>query len=181
MGKKAKPSKTQVGPDARVTGDAVLSGEAQVLDHGRVSGRSQVGEQACIKDEARVAGQAEVREQAVISGNAWVYENALVKGTAHITDNACIFGDAVVSGATTIGGAANVGPRARVKQSDHVVVYAPAAIPVKRVDPRTHDGPAVWTAYRTRKDGVRVMLGRRPKKVSEAPKELLKLITWTKV
>jgi UDP-3-O-[3-hydroxymyristoyl] glucosamine N-acyltransferase len=181
MGKKAKAPKTHVGPDARVSGDAVLSGQARVIDHGRVSGRSVVGEQACVRDEARVAGQAEVRERAVVSGHAWVYENALVKGRAHITDDACVFGDAVVSGETTIGGAANVGPRARVKQSDHVVTYASDEISVKRVDPRTHNGPDVWTAYRTRHDGVRVMLGRRRKKVSEAPRELLTLITWTKV
>jgi hypothetical protein len=49
------------------------------------------------------------------------------------------------------------------------------------VDPRRHNGADVWTAYRTRKDGVRVMLGRTRKKASAAPKELLKLVTWAKV
>lgn len=182
MAKKDKASKkTHVDPDARVTGDAVLSGEAQVLDKARVSGRGQVGDRACIKDRARVAGQAEVRENAVVSGNAWVYDNALVKGSAHITDQACVFGDATVSGDAHIGGMANVGPRARVKESGHVVVYAADVNKVKDVDPRTHNGPDVWTAYRTRKDGIRVMLGRTRKKVSEAPKQLLKLVTWTKV
>ena len=136
---------------------------------------------ACIKDRGRVAGQAEVRERAVISGNAWVYENALVKGSAQVTDNACVFGDAVVSGEARIGGAANVGPRARIKQSDHVVVYGPGVTSIAVVDPRTHDGPDVWTAYRTRKGGVRVMLGRRRKKLADAPPELRKLVTWTKV
>lgn len=182
MGKRAKASRSPlVGPDARVTGDAEVGEQARVLDHGRVSGRGRVAGRACIKDRGRVAGQAEVRERAVVSGNAWVYENALIKGSAEITDNACVFGDAVISGDARIGGFANVGPRARIKQSDHVVVYGPGVTTVKLVDPRNDDGPDVWTAYRTRKDGVRVMLGRRRKKLADAPEELLKLVTWTKV
>jgi carbonic anhydrase/acetyltransferase-like protein (isoleucine patch superfamily) len=110
-----------------------------------------------------------------------VYDNALVKGSAQVGDHARVFGDAVVSGDARIGGCANVGPRARIKKSEHVVVYPSDPQHVKNVDPRTNNGPEVWTAYRTRKDGVRVLLGRTRKKVSAAPKELLKMVTWAKV
>ena len=110
-----------------------------------------------------------------------MYDNALVKGSAHIDDNACVFGDAVVCGDAHVGGAANVGPRARVKKTEHVVTYPDKEHKIKRVDPRTHSGPEVWTAYRTRKDGVRVLFGRKRQKLSAAPKELLKKITWAKV
>lgn len=183
MSKKPRISKkATVGPDARVTGNAAVKGQAQVLDNARVSGVSVVGGNAVIKDRGRVAGQAEVRERAVVGDGAWVYQNALVKGDAQIEGHACVFADAVVSGDARVGGVANVGPRARVKQTDHVVVHVPdkkRAVPSE--DPRKQDGPNVWTAYRTRKNKVRVMYGRTQKKVSEAPAELLKLVTWTKV
>lgn len=152
-----------------------------MLDKAKVSGQSEVSDHAVVKDAGRVAGHAEVCDRAVVGGKAWVYQNALIKDAAVVTDQACVFGDAVVSGDARVGGLANVGSGARVKRSDHVVVHVPKGAGEDLADPRKGDGPAVWTAYRTRKDGVAVMRGRTPMGLGDAPEELLDAVGWAKV
>ena len=68
------------------SGDAWVSGNAQVFGDARVYG------------DAWVSGNARVCGDALVFGDAWVYGNARVSGNARVFGDAWVFGDAQVSG-----------------------------------------------------------------------------------
>lgn len=98
-----------IGPEARVYGNATVSGNARVYDkaqvygnayitaNARVSGKSKVYGNAFVGDNAMVYGEAEVYENSKIRNNSQVYENSIVRGNADIKGDVKIFGDSIVT------------------------------------------------------------------------------------
>ncbi len=82
--------------EAKVWGEATVSGDARVTDHAKVD---------CW---ARVEGEARVRDHAIVSGKAWIDGKAVVRDhakvfdDARVTDNACVYGMAWAGGYTRI-------------------------------------------------------------------------------
>ncbi|QKG59052.1 hypothetical protein GKZ68_20435 (plasmid) [Hymenobacter sp. BRD128] len=97
-----------VGPDARVSGKAVLegnvrledfaivaggahlSGDARVSKHAVVLDGAVLTDQAHVTDSARVSGQAIIEQQAEVSGRARVSGQVLASGEAVITEQAVV-------------------------------------------------------------------------------------------
>ena len=82
--------------EARVFGDAIVSGDAIVCEKARVYGR------------ARVCGETIVYGEAGVYGRARVYGKARVSGDAIVRDNARVFGEADVSGRARVCGEAEI-------------------------------------------------------------------------
>ena len=73
-----------VSGDAQVSGKAWVSGDAQVSGKARVSGEALVYGKARVYGEARVSGKARVYGEALVSGKAWVFGEANVSGEARV-------------------------------------------------------------------------------------------------
>jgi carbonic anhydrase/acetyltransferase-like protein (isoleucine patch superfamily) len=84
--------------NAWVSGDAQVYGNARVSGNALVSGDAWVFGNAQVYGNARVYGNAWVSGNARVSGNAWVSGNALVSGDAQVSGNARVSGNALVSG-----------------------------------------------------------------------------------
>jgi len=84
--------KCWVSGNARVYGNAQVSGNAWVSGDARVYGNAQVSGNACVSDDARVYGDAHV------SGDARVYGDAHVSGDAWVSGNARVSGDSNIYG-----------------------------------------------------------------------------------
>ncbi len=110
--------------NARVYGDAVVSGnawvfdDAKVFDNAAVFGKAWVFENAKVYDDARVFGKAEVYGKAKVLGEAWVYDNARVYngaevfGNARVFENACVYrNDRVFGNDRVYGGVKNLVPK----------------------------------------------------------------------
>jgi hypothetical protein len=95
------------------SGDAWVSGDAQVYGDALVSGNARV------YGDARVSGNARVSGDARVSGNAQVYGNALVSGDAWVSGDARVYGDALVSGDAQVYG------NAQIFKMSHYVVAGP--------------------------------------------------------
>jgi carbonic anhydrase/acetyltransferase-like protein (isoleucine patch superfamily) len=76
-----------VSGNAHVSGTAQVSGNAWVFDTARVSGTACVSGNAWVYGTARVSGDAQVSGTARVSGNAHVSDNAQVSGNAIIAQN----------------------------------------------------------------------------------------------
>ncbi len=77
-----------VSGDAEVSGNARVSGDAEVSGHGRVYGN------AGVYGDAVVSGYAEVYGNAGVSGDAEVSGDARVSGDAEVYGDARVYGDA---------------------------------------------------------------------------------------
>ena len=91
--------------NAWVSGNAEVSGNAWVSGNAEVSGNACVSGDAVVSGNAKVSGDAEVSGDAVVSGNAEVSGNAWVSGNAEVSGNACVSGDAdyaVIKGFGTV-------------------------------------------------------------------------------
>ncbi len=66
-----------------VSGDAWVSGNAQVSGDAWVSGNAQVSGNAKVYGNAQVSGDAQVFGDAWVSGNAWVLSPLYLQGTRH--------------------------------------------------------------------------------------------------
>jgi len=109
-----------VGPDAKVLGNAHVTGNVRIEDHAVVqdsasvygnaviSGYAIVAENADISGNARVDDTALVMGRAKLSGNAKVIESACVYGTFTMTDNACAKGMAFCMANGSISGQGTV-------------------------------------------------------------------------
>ena len=80
------------------SGDAWVSGDAEVYDDAWVYGNARVSGDARVYGNARVYGDAEVSGNARVYGDARVYGNARVYGDAEVYGNARVSGDAEVYG-----------------------------------------------------------------------------------
>ena len=89
------------------SGDAWVSGNAEVYGNARVSGDAWVSGNAEVYGNARVSGNARVYGNAEVYGNAWVYGNAEVSGNARVSGNAEVYGNARVSGNAEVYGNAD--------------------------------------------------------------------------
>ena len=83
--------------NAWVSGDAQVSGNAWVYGDARVYGGARVYGDAQVYGGARVSGNAWVSGDAQVSGNAWVSGDAQVYGDAQVSGNAWVYGDAWVA------------------------------------------------------------------------------------
>ena len=72
------------------SGNAWVSGNAQVSGDARVSGHARVCDNAWVYGHARVCDNAWVYGNAQVCGNAWVYGNAQVSGDAWVRGDAWI-------------------------------------------------------------------------------------------
>ena len=71
-----------------------VSGNARVYGDARVSGNAWVYGNALVHGDAQVSGSAWVCGNAHVYGNARVYGNAEVSGAAHVYGDADVYGDA---------------------------------------------------------------------------------------
>ena len=71
------------------SGDAWVSGNAQVSCDAEVYGNAQVYGDAWVSGDARVCGNARVFGNALVSGDAWV------SGDANVSGNAEVYGDKI--------------------------------------------------------------------------------------
>ena len=104
----------QSSGDAWVSGDAEVSGDARVYGNARVYGDARVYGNARVYGDARVYGNARVSGDAWVYGDAEVYGNAWVSGDAWVYGNARVYGDAEVYGDARVSGDAEVYGDARV-------------------------------------------------------------------
>jgi carbonic anhydrase/acetyltransferase-like protein (isoleucine patch superfamily) len=109
----------QVYGDARVYGDACVSGNAQVYGDACVSGNAQVYGDARVSGDAWVSGDAQVSGNAQVYGDACVSGNAQVYGDARVSGNAQVYGDARVSGNAQVYGDARVSGDAQVTKQTY--------------------------------------------------------------
>ena len=77
--------------DAWVSGNAEVSGDALVSGNAKVSGNARVSGDAWVSGDARVYGDAEVSGNARVYGDALVSGDALVRSYAVISDRKMIF------------------------------------------------------------------------------------------
>ena len=91
-----------VSGNAQVYGNAHVSGDAQVSGNALVFGNAKVLGDAWVYGNARVLDNAQVYGNAQVSGDAFVYGNALVFGDAQVSGNALVLGDAWVYGRNSI-------------------------------------------------------------------------------
>lgn len=100
--------------NAIVKDNAVIKGDAKVMDHAKISDDAIVGDNARVYGRAKVYGSAIVNENARIYDYALIRDNAQVCGRARIYNNSKIFcsaqvcGDVEVLNDTIIGGDAIV-------------------------------------------------------------------------
>ena len=112
-----------------------LIGDAWVHDEAKVYGNACVSGNACIYDDARVYGDANIYDNVHVFDNARVYDDAYICGDARIFDNASVYGDAYVcndvcifdnarvSGEVRVYGGAQICGDAQVKSdSDYFIV-----------------------------------------------------------
>jgi carbonic anhydrase/acetyltransferase-like protein (isoleucine patch superfamily) len=97
-------STVYVGPNARVLGSAVLTGNARIEDYAVVAGSARVRDNARVSGYAVVYGNAivennaRVREHAMVANNARVQGNAVVEGFARLIDSTIVRDGAIVRG-----------------------------------------------------------------------------------
>jgi|694.fasta_scaffold00075_77 predicted acyltransferase (DUF342 family) len=87
-----------IGEDARVYGNAVVSGNARVYDKARVYGDATITNSARVSGNSKVYGNAVVCNNAMIYGDAEVYEDAKVRNHSQVYGSAIVCGDADLSG-----------------------------------------------------------------------------------
>jgi hypothetical protein len=90
--------------EASAYGDALVSGDARVVDSASVSGSALVEGSALVASAARVYGNGVVRGNAMVFGSASVYGNGVVEGTARVFGQASVCGDGRVSGSAGVYG-----------------------------------------------------------------------------
>lgn len=84
--------------NAIVKDNAVVKGDARVMDHAEISGNAIIDDNAMVYDRAKVCNNAIVTENARIYDYALIRENAHVCGCARVYDNTQICGSAQVFG-----------------------------------------------------------------------------------
>ena len=104
----SQEGRTWVYDNARVFGDAKVSGNAWVYNDAQVSGDAKVFRNARVYENAQVSGDACIYENAQVFGNARVYGNAVVFGTVLVYGNAQVSGDVQLYGNAQLCGNAQV-------------------------------------------------------------------------
>lgn len=99
---------------AWISGNAMVYGEARVVDDGWVSGNARIYGNALISEQANVEGNAQIYGSATVSDCAVVGESAKVYGSANISGNARVLGNAQVFGEAKVSGRATICDKAQV-------------------------------------------------------------------
>lgn len=84
--------------NAIVMDNAVVKGDARVMDHAKISGNAIIDDNARVYDRAKVYGNAIVNENARIDGYALIRDNAHICGYALVYENSQICGSAKLCG-----------------------------------------------------------------------------------
>ena len=82
--------------DAKVFGNAIINGFAQVCDNSVVFDNAQVRGYSKVKDNARVFNNARMEDCSIVKDNAQVYGNSLLLDNAQVCDNAHLIGTCLV-------------------------------------------------------------------------------------
>ena len=110
--------------NAQVRGCALVSDNAEVSDNADVYGYVRVSDKAQVYDNAKVNGKAVVCDHARVYGNALVCGNAVVSGCADVYGYALVHGNAVVSGCAEVHSNADVSGDAQVHGDAQVCGYS---------------------------------------------------------
>ncbi|BDE81799.1 LbetaH domain-containing protein [Porphyromonas somerae] len=125
----------RVFDNARVLGDAAVSGNALIMasatirdnafvtDDARVTGGALVCDDAHIGDNAIVSDSATIRGYAKIVGNAKVRDIAIVGGMARVRDNSAVIENAQVDGICSIHGKALICGNAIIDDDSDYIVF----------------------------------------------------------
>ncbi|MBJ2116379.1 MULTISPECIES: transferase [Proteus] len=84
--------------------DAMVFGNAKVIENAIISKNAKVYDNAIISGNASVSDNAEIYDSAVVTQNASIKNRASVRGNAKIEGNAVVFNDAIVEGNSVISG-----------------------------------------------------------------------------
>ncbi|QBX27812.1 glycerol kinase [Streptococcus phage Javan420] len=76
-----------ISGNANVSGDAWVSGNAHVSDNASVSGNAWVFSNANVSGDAWISGNAHVSDNAIVSANVQVFGNAEICGSASVLDD----------------------------------------------------------------------------------------------
>ena len=82
--------------DAKVFGNAIINGFAQVCDNSVVFDNAQVRGYSKVKNNARVFNNARMEDCSIVKDNAQVYGNSLLLDNAQVCDNAHLIGTCLV-------------------------------------------------------------------------------------
>lgn len=115
-----------VANDAKVYGEARVSGNALVYNDAEVFGNARISGDAEVYDDARVYGNATVRELAEVADHAEVFNFATIDCSARITQYARVYGCAEVFGEAEVYGRAQIFGNAKV--FGHTRVFGTAQI-----------------------------------------------------
>lgn len=106
--------------DAWVSGEAMVYGNAQVLENALVRDHAKVHWAAIVCGNSRVYDYAEVCDRAKISDHAWVFGYASIAGYAIIRNFAVVGGNVKVYDAASVGGDAWIQDDARILENAYV-------------------------------------------------------------
>lgn len=98
----------KVYDNAKVFGNAVIDGFAQVCDNSVVFGNAQVRGYSKVKDNARVFNNARMEGCSIVKDNAQVYGNSLLLDNAQVCDNANLIGTCLVRDNAIVCGDADI-------------------------------------------------------------------------
>jgi len=84
--------------DAKVSDNAIVSGNARVYGNAQVSGNARVFGNTLVHGDAIVFESGQVKGNAIVSGNAKVFGNAQVSGNAKVCGNAYVYEKSKVCG-----------------------------------------------------------------------------------
>lgn len=119
-----------VGDNAVVYENAIVEGNAQVLETADVHGQAHIYDDAVLYGSCSVSGTAKVRgnaklyETCIVIGNAGIYSGALVHGNASIMEEACIsgevYGEALIADHAVVKDSAKVYEKAYLRDNAEI-------------------------------------------------------------
>lgn len=137
---------------AEVNGGAIVSKNSRVYHRAHVCGKAILTDFACVGGEAIACGRA------IIKDHATVYEDAWIGGNAIVSKNSCVTGNAYVSHSAEI--AVDI-PVSFLKNTAFIhgdaLISAPNDVLV--ISPIGSDND-ILTAYRSKRGGIAVNIGR---------------------
>lgn len=138
--------------NAEVSGKAIISKNSRVDYKARVTGKAILTDFAHVDDNATVCGRAIIKELAKISADAWIGGNAVV------SKHSCVSGNAYVSHSAEIAVAT---PESFLKTTAFIhgdaLISAPNDVLVISPIGQYND---ILTAYRSKRGGIAVNIGR---------------------
>jgi len=110
-----------VGPQARVSGMAVLQDNVRIEDNAIVGGTAHLSGKARVSEQAVVLDGAIVKDEAHIKGQARVSGQPTIEGQAEVSGKSRVSGEALVSGEAVVTEQGRVSDRAQLLEQGRVV------------------------------------------------------------